>query len=748
MRIVRDIDADIGEDSPPERVVGWLLQRFAGRRMVVTTGFGMEGCALIDMVARHGGALPVLYLDTGFLFPETLRLRDRLAARYPGLRFERRSTALTPEAQELRYGPELWRRDPDTCCTLRKVEPMRRSAGRRGRVGDRTDAEPVAFARRPAGGRMGLAVSAAQGEPAGGLGSGESVGVRAAHDVPYNELHERGYPTLGCTHCTLPVSGNVTGEYTREGRWQGRTSGVRAASDRRAAEVGVTSGTTVRRDRAQPIVHRRVHVQGIQSRSRQAPGAASARHHRGELHDGGTHFEGDDVTLLKFHGTYQQDDRDARRRARTTGAEKAYAFMVRVALPAGALDCGPVPRARARWPTRYGQRHPPGDHPAGLPVPRRAQGRPQGDHRRASITRSHHARRLRRRPAQRHGLPRPAGRRRCTPAVRAGRRGDRRASSGPPRRRTTRSGSTARSRSPPRRRSRSTATVYLPRKFKTAVGLSTDNCVDIWSQDVGCSSRSRDGRTITGFNLLVGGGLGMTHNKADTTARLAQPLGFVPTEHGGRGGPHRRAIFRDHGNRADRRHARLKYLLAEWGIERFRAEFQRRAAFPLAPPVDAPAAALPRPSRPPPPAATAAGSTASSSRAAASSTPAASGSRRRCTRSSPGSGRASGSPVSRTCCSPISTTAGVEGRGGDPAGARGHAAAQELSAARRFSMACPALPTCGLAVAESERAIPELLDQFEAELERARASRRAAHHPDDRAAPTAAPGPTPPTSRS
>ena len=73
MRIVRDIDTDIGEDSPPERVVGWLLHRFAGRRVVVTTGFGMEGCALIDMIARQGGALPVLYLDTGFLFPETLR---------------------------------------------------------------------------------------------------------------------------------------------------------------------------------------------------------------------------------------------------------------------------------------------------------------------------------------------------------------------------------------------------------------------------------------------------------------------------------------------------------------------------------------------------------------------------------------------------------------------------------------------------------------------------------------------------
>ena len=63
-----------------------------------------------------------------------------------------------------------------------------------------------------------------------------------------------------------------------------------------------------------------------------------------------THFGGDDVTLLKFHGTYQQDDRDARRAPRTEGAEKAYSFMVRVALPAGALDAGQYSRSR-RSPT-------------------------------------------------------------------------------------------------------------------------------------------------------------------------------------------------------------------------------------------------------------------------------------------------------------------------------------------------------------------------------------------------------------
>ena len=92
--------ADIGEDSSPEAIVTWALDRFAARELVVTTSFGMEGCALIDMVARHGRSVPVVYLDTMFLFPETLELRDRLIARYPHLRFENRGTTLTPEQQK------------------------------------------------------------------------------------------------------------------------------------------------------------------------------------------------------------------------------------------------------------------------------------------------------------------------------------------------------------------------------------------------------------------------------------------------------------------------------------------------------------------------------------------------------------------------------------------------------------------------------------------------------------------------
>lgn len=223
MPMVRDIDREIGEDSPAERVVAWVLRRFAGRRLVVTTGFGMEGCALIDMIARHGVRIPVLYLDTGFLFPETLRLRDRLAARYPHLRFERRATSLTPGAQESHYGPELWAREPDVCCTLRKVEPMREA------LAD-VDVWVSGLMRSQSPSRTGLRVvewdwqyQLLKVSPLASWDRARVWEYVQQHGVPYNELHDRGFPTLGCTHCTRPVAGNTTGEYTREGRWAGRS---------------------------------------------------------------------------------------------------------------------------------------------------------------------------------------------------------------------------------------------------------------------------------------------------------------------------------------------------------------------------------------------------------------------------------------------------------------------------------------------------------------------------------------------
>ncbi len=423
-----------------------------------------------------------------------------------------------------------------------------------------------------------------------------------------------------------------------------------------------------------------------------------------------SHFGHDDVHLLKFHGTYQQDDRDARH-GREEGEEKTYSFMVRVAIPAGAINAdqylaldGIAERyanRSLRVTSRQGfQLHGvlKGDLKNAIAainqellttiaacgdVERNVMGcsAPLGDADHAAVH------------AVAEGIARE-----LRPASRAYHEiwldGEKQVST--------------------QQEEPFYGTQYLPRKFKTAVGLSNDNCVDIWAQDVGLLAIVENGR-IQGFNLLVGGGLGMTHNKGDTTARLAEPLGFVPTEHGVEAVRLVAAIFRDHGNRSDRRHARLKYLLAEWGIERFREEFQRRAPFALGPAVKL----RPLPFH----------------------------DHLGRHRQNDGrwfygafvqSGRIVDHPGHRlkTALREIVTRLkpGIRLTGQqnllltdlDEDGvdlverilqAHGVALPTALPAVRRYSMACPALPTCGLALAESERAIPAILDQLETELE-------------------------------
>ena len=441
----------------------------------------------------------------------------------------------------------------------------------------------------------------------------------------------------------------------------------------------------------------------------------NGRHLRGTiaetLESAATHFGPEDIHLLKFHGTYQQDSRDQRRDREAAGEEKAYSFMVRVAIPAGALTAeqylgleGIADRhgnGTLRVTTRQGfQFHGvlKGDLKATIAgvnrellttisacgdVQRNVMGcsAPVADADHAAVRQVADALARELRPGSRayHEIW-LGGEKQISSEQEEPFYGDR----------------------------------YLPRKFKTAVGLSVDNCVDIYSQDVGLLAIVTDGR-IRGFNLLVGGGLGMTHHKADTTARLAQPLGLVPTPHGVEAVRIVSALFRDHGNRSDRRHARLKYLLAEWGIERFREEFQRRASFQLGPPVALPPLPfhdhLGRHRQPD--GRFFYGAFIQSGRIA----------------DTPGHALKIALREIVTDLRPGLRLTGQQNllltdldAGGVEAVERilrehGVTPPLELSAARRFSLACPALPTCGLAVAESERAMPGILDQFEAELD-------------------------------
>jgi phosphoadenosine phosphosulfate reductase len=211
----------IDESTPTDEFIAWTVERFRSSRLVITTSFGMEGCALIDMYAQQGAAPTVVYLDTRFLFAETYALRDRMVSRYPLMTFVNRGTSLTPAAQEARYGPELWQRNPDLCCRLRKVEPLRQAL-------TGVDVWITAITRSQGSTRSRIPLVSWDWQyqvlkicPLAGWDRPRIWEYVQRHRVPYNELHERGYPSIGCTRCTVPVPGASPADYSREGRWAG-----------------------------------------------------------------------------------------------------------------------------------------------------------------------------------------------------------------------------------------------------------------------------------------------------------------------------------------------------------------------------------------------------------------------------------------------------------------------------------------------------------------------------------------------
>jgi sulfite reductase (ferredoxin) len=112
---------------------------------------------------------------------------------------------------------------------------------------------------------------------------------------------------------------------------------------------------------------------------------------------------------------------------------------------------------------------------------------------------------------------------------------------------------------------------YMPRKFKCAVTVPGDNSVDLYSQDVSLVVITNAEGELEGFNVLAGGGMGRTHNKEETFARLADPIGYVDKDDVYDLLKAIVATQRDYGDRANRRHARMKYLIHDWGVERFRS---------------------------------------------------------------------------------------------------------------------------------------------------------------------------------
>jgi len=208
----------LAEQWSPDDLLRWAFATF-GNQVEIASAFGAEGVVLIDIAARLRPNLRVFTLDTEFLFPETYELMDRIERRY-GIVIERIKPELSPQLQEAFYGPALWGRDPDACCNLRKIEPLRKKLSqldawvtsiRRDQTPARAQARKVEWDEQ---------FHLVKINPIVDWTSAQVWRYIHDHQLPYNPLHDQNYPSIGCTHCTRAVR---PGEDARAGRWSGFT---------------------------------------------------------------------------------------------------------------------------------------------------------------------------------------------------------------------------------------------------------------------------------------------------------------------------------------------------------------------------------------------------------------------------------------------------------------------------------------------------------------------------------------------
>jgi phosphoadenosine phosphosulfate reductase len=213
------IDADAVADELEHRsaraALEWLFETF-GEAHYIACSFQKTSSVTVHLATEINPAARFFYLDTDVLFPETYETRDRFAEHF-GVAFDSYRD-ITIEEQAAIHGDELWKRDPDACCGLRKVEPMRRALSsvdawvsgiRRGDSSTRATAPKFAWDQR-----FGLWKL----NPLADWSESDVWSHVREHRLPYNPLHDRGYPSIGCTHCTQPVA---PGADPRDGRWVG-----------------------------------------------------------------------------------------------------------------------------------------------------------------------------------------------------------------------------------------------------------------------------------------------------------------------------------------------------------------------------------------------------------------------------------------------------------------------------------------------------------------------------------------------
>jgi phosphoadenosine phosphosulfate reductase len=204
------------EGATPQEILRWAVERFAPR-FTMATAFGAEGMTLIHMLAEIAPETPIFNLETGYQFPETLELRERVKQRY-GVEVQLRRPELSVEEYEARHGGPLYKSQPDRCCRDRKIKVLYEairgmhawtSAIRRDQSPDRAQTPIVGWDKK---------FQLVKVSPLANWTKKDVWDLIVKHDIPYNPLHDQGYPSIGCWPCTRNV---LWGEDERAGRWSG-----------------------------------------------------------------------------------------------------------------------------------------------------------------------------------------------------------------------------------------------------------------------------------------------------------------------------------------------------------------------------------------------------------------------------------------------------------------------------------------------------------------------------------------------
>jgi phosphoadenosine phosphosulfate reductase len=208
--------SELLEGASPEEIVLWAVETFFPE-LTMATAFGPEGCVILSLLAKIKPSVYVFNLETGYQFNETLDLRDRLAAKY-GIEVDFARPELSVAEYERRHGGPLYESNPDKCCGDRKLAVLRRtlrgysawmSGIRRDQSPHRANAPIVGWDRK-----FGLLKIS----PLANWTKTDVWKRITDEEIPYNPLHDRGYPSIGCWPCTRTV---LFGEDERAGRWSG-----------------------------------------------------------------------------------------------------------------------------------------------------------------------------------------------------------------------------------------------------------------------------------------------------------------------------------------------------------------------------------------------------------------------------------------------------------------------------------------------------------------------------------------------